>query len=68
MSAIATSPTERGTTIVATFGGADTAGAAVAFVQHDPMIEERINFVPGLEAHPDRESDPEPAGSGPFGF
>lgn len=34
----------------------------------DPYVETPMTFVPGIEAKPSREPQPEPVGSGPFGF
>jgi hypothetical protein len=53
--------------VVLACGRASTGSAAVSF-DDDPFVEAPIEFVPGIEAHPSRESQPEPSGSGPFGF
>lgn len=74
MATIAISPTERTPTtassaVVIAYGDASTASTTVVVGQYDdPFIEAPIEFVPGLEAHPSREPQPEPSGSGPFGF
>jgi hypothetical protein len=72
MAAIDILPTERtstATAAVANLVTAGTASAAVSFIwADDPFIESPMTFVEGVEAHPERGSEPEPSGSGPFGF
>jgi len=56
--------------------GARTTGSArvyaftiaVPVALGDPLVEQPIDFVPGVLAQPDRTPQEEPVGSGPFGF
>jgi hypothetical protein len=71
MTAVLISTTEQvsaASAVVVAYGRTSTASASIAVETHDPLIEAPIEFVPGVEAHPSREPQPEPSGSGPFGF
>ena len=71
MTAILIPPSEQvsaTSTVVVAYGRLSTGSAAVSIDGNDPLIEAPMEFVPGIEAHPSREPQSEPSGSGPFGF